>query len=300
MRGCSRAATLPPRARRLRRLARAELALSHAVGLAQAHHARARARHRRAPAATVSWQAPGGMRGAHETEQEELSTRLRDAADAVPDDLSVTTRLLDGDPAASSCARRTTVIRRDRDGLPRARADQCRGARIGLQPRDARRRSPRDRRPPARWQRRSRPGGMTSFTVLDAPWQPRSAPARARASSPASDGSRRALRGVRAGRPARRSRRRARRRSGVLSVLTRTVLASRATLCVWRRGSARCSTRASGRWCSAATAASCSGRCWRCGGEGGMGSCTSTAISTSAIRAGRVGSAPSRARISRA
>ena len=38
-----------------------------------------------------------------------------------------------------------------------------------------------------------------------------------------------------------------------------------------RRGSASCSTRASGRWCSAATAASCSARCSRCAGAAATG-----------------------------
>ena len=51
------------------------------------------------PPPLLSWQAPGGMRGIHEAEQEELGKALREAADGVPDDLSVTTQLLDGDPA---------------------------------------------------------------------------------------------------------------------------------------------------------------------------------------------------------
>jgi nucleotide-binding universal stress UspA family protein len=39
------------------------------------------------------------MRGIHDAEQHELGELLRKAADGVPDDLSVTTQLLDGDPA---------------------------------------------------------------------------------------------------------------------------------------------------------------------------------------------------------
>ena len=61
------------------------------------------------PPPLLSWQAPGGMRGIHEAEQEELEKALREAADDVPDDLSVTTQLLDGDPARE-------LLRLARDG----------------------------------------------------------------------------------------------------------------------------------------------------------------------------------------
>jgi nucleotide-binding universal stress UspA family protein len=52
-----------------------------------------------APPPLLAWQAPGGVQALRESEQKDLDTRLRAAADSVPDDLSVTTRLLDGDPA---------------------------------------------------------------------------------------------------------------------------------------------------------------------------------------------------------
>ena len=39
------------------------------------------------------------MRQLHDDQQTDLDKRLRAAADRVPDDLSLTTRLLDGDPA---------------------------------------------------------------------------------------------------------------------------------------------------------------------------------------------------------
>jgi nucleotide-binding universal stress UspA family protein len=79
--------------------AEAELALAHAVVIAQ---------HQRAPLALVAvvppvpplaWQAPGGVRQLHDEQLSDLDRRLRAAADGVPDDLSLTTRLLDGDPA---------------------------------------------------------------------------------------------------------------------------------------------------------------------------------------------------------
>ena len=77
----------------------AELALAHAVAIAQASRARLALVTVVPPPPLLSWQAPGGMKGVHESEQAELDVRLRAAADRVPDDLSLTTRLLDGDPA---------------------------------------------------------------------------------------------------------------------------------------------------------------------------------------------------------
>jgi nucleotide-binding universal stress UspA family protein len=79
--------------------AASELALVHAVTIAQAYRSRLTLVAVIAPPSLVSWQAPGGMLAVYETEQAELETRLREAADQVPDDLPVTTRLLDGDPA---------------------------------------------------------------------------------------------------------------------------------------------------------------------------------------------------------
>ena len=85
----------------------AELALTHAVALAQTYRARLRIVAVVAPPPLLAWQAPGGMRGLHDAEQTELADRLRAAADGVPDDLSVTTQLFDGDPAREilRCAR---------------------------------------------------------------------------------------------------------------------------------------------------------------------------------------------------
>jgi nucleotide-binding universal stress UspA family protein len=77
----------------------AELALAHAVGMAQVYRARLRIVAVTPPPPLLAWQAPGGMRGIHDAEQTELAEKLRVAADGVPDDLSVTTQLLDGDPA---------------------------------------------------------------------------------------------------------------------------------------------------------------------------------------------------------
>ena len=77
----------------------AELALAHAVAIAQAYRARLALVAVVPPPPLLAWQAPGGMRGSTTTEQAELDQRLRAAADRVPDDLSLTTRLLDGDPA---------------------------------------------------------------------------------------------------------------------------------------------------------------------------------------------------------
>jgi nucleotide-binding universal stress UspA family protein len=77
----------------------ADLALAHAVAMAQVYRARLTIVAVVPPPPLLAWQAPGGMRGIHDEEQSELAEQLRKAADGVPDDLSVTTRLLDGDPA---------------------------------------------------------------------------------------------------------------------------------------------------------------------------------------------------------
>jgi len=77
----------------------ADLALAHAVAMAQVYRARLRIAAVVPPPPLMAWQAPGGMKGMHDAEQKELDGRLRAAADSVPDDLSVTTQLLDGDPA---------------------------------------------------------------------------------------------------------------------------------------------------------------------------------------------------------
>jgi nucleotide-binding universal stress UspA family protein len=77
----------------------AELALAHAIALAQVYRARLGLVAVVPPPPLLAWQAPGGMRGVHDSEQTELERALRVAADRVPDDLSITTQLLDGDPA---------------------------------------------------------------------------------------------------------------------------------------------------------------------------------------------------------
>ena len=79
----------------------AELALEHATALAQFYRARLAIVAVVPPPPLLAWQAPGGMRSLHDAEQSELGDLLRAAADGVPDDLSLTTRLLDGDPARS-------------------------------------------------------------------------------------------------------------------------------------------------------------------------------------------------------
>jgi nucleotide-binding universal stress UspA family protein len=86
-----------------------ELALGHAVMIAQACRAKLALVAVVAPPALLSWQAPGGMRGVYEAEQTGLEHVLREAADQVPDDLPVTTRLVDGDPARE-------LVRAARDG----------------------------------------------------------------------------------------------------------------------------------------------------------------------------------------
>jgi nucleotide-binding universal stress UspA family protein len=87
----------------------AELALTHAVAIAQLHRARLALVTVVPPPPLLSWQAPGGMQAVHESEQADFERRLRAAADRVPDDLPLTTRLLDGDPARE-------LLRAARDG----------------------------------------------------------------------------------------------------------------------------------------------------------------------------------------
>jgi nucleotide-binding universal stress UspA family protein len=78
--------------------AEAELALAHAVALAQNQRARIGLVAVVPPVPSFAWQAPGGVRRLHDDQESDLVRQLRAAADRVPDDLSVTTRLLDGDP----------------------------------------------------------------------------------------------------------------------------------------------------------------------------------------------------------
>ena len=87
----------------------AQLALAHAVAMAQVYRAKVALVAVVPPPPLLAWQAPGGMRGMHDSEQAELEAALREAADRVPDDMSVTTRLLDGDPARE-------LLRAARDG----------------------------------------------------------------------------------------------------------------------------------------------------------------------------------------
>ncbi len=77
----------------------AGLALDHAIAMAQVYRARLAIVAVVPPPPLLAWQAPGGLHAMHEAEQTELDAELRRAADRVPDDMSVTTRLLDGDPA---------------------------------------------------------------------------------------------------------------------------------------------------------------------------------------------------------
>jgi nucleotide-binding universal stress UspA family protein len=76
----------------------AELALAHAVSLAQNQRARLALVAVVPPVSGLAWNAPGGVRKLHDDQQTDLERLLRAAADRVPDDLPVTTRLLDGDP----------------------------------------------------------------------------------------------------------------------------------------------------------------------------------------------------------
>ena len=77
----------------------AELALAHAVAIAQNYRARLTLVAVVPLPPRLAWQAPGGMRAVHDSEQAELDQNLRAAADTVPEDVSLTTQLLDGDPA---------------------------------------------------------------------------------------------------------------------------------------------------------------------------------------------------------
>ena len=77
----------------------AELALAHAIALAQNQRARLGLVAVVPPVPSFAWQAPGGVRRLHDDQESDLARQLRAAADRVPDDLSVTTQLLDGDPA---------------------------------------------------------------------------------------------------------------------------------------------------------------------------------------------------------
>jgi nucleotide-binding universal stress UspA family protein len=76
----------------------ADLALAHAVAVAQNQRARLALVAVVPPVPSFAWQAPGGVRKLHADQQTDLDRLLRAAADRVPDDLPVTTRLLDGDP----------------------------------------------------------------------------------------------------------------------------------------------------------------------------------------------------------
>jgi len=77
----------------------AELALAHAIALAQAFRARLGVIAVVPPPPPFAWEAPGGVRELHEVQQTDSEQQLRAAAERVPDDLSLTTRLLDGDPS---------------------------------------------------------------------------------------------------------------------------------------------------------------------------------------------------------
>jgi len=87
----------------------AELALAHAIAMAQVYRARLGLVAVIAPPPLMAWQAPGGARAVRDSEEIDLDARLRAAADKIPDDLPVTTRLLDGDPARE-------ILRAARDG----------------------------------------------------------------------------------------------------------------------------------------------------------------------------------------
>jgi nucleotide-binding universal stress UspA family protein len=76
----------------------ADLALAHAVALAQNQRARLALVTVVPPVPPFAWQAPGGVRKLHDDQEAEFARLLRAAADGVPADLPVSTRLLDGDP----------------------------------------------------------------------------------------------------------------------------------------------------------------------------------------------------------
>jgi nucleotide-binding universal stress UspA family protein len=76
----------------------AQLALEHAIALAQSFNARLALVAVVPPPPPFAWQAPGGLVQVHAAQEEELSRRLHAAADSVPNDLPLTHRLLDGDP----------------------------------------------------------------------------------------------------------------------------------------------------------------------------------------------------------
>jgi nucleotide-binding universal stress UspA family protein len=76
----------------------AQLALEHAIALAQSFRARLALVAVVPPPPPFAWQAPGGLIQVHEAQQADLSRQLRGAADSIPPDLPVTHRLLDGDP----------------------------------------------------------------------------------------------------------------------------------------------------------------------------------------------------------
>ena len=86
-----------------------ELALAHAVAIAQVYRARLALVAVLAPPPLLSWQAPGGMRGVHETEQAELAEATARGRRQGPGGPPVTTALLDGDPARE-------LVRAARDG----------------------------------------------------------------------------------------------------------------------------------------------------------------------------------------
>jgi nucleotide-binding universal stress UspA family protein len=77
----------------------ADRALAHAIAVAQVYRARLAIVAVVPPPPLLAWQAPGGLTGIQESEKSEMDARLRAAADKVPDDLPLTTRMLDGDPA---------------------------------------------------------------------------------------------------------------------------------------------------------------------------------------------------------
>jgi nucleotide-binding universal stress UspA family protein len=76
----------------------AQLALEHAIALAQNFRARLALVAVIPPPPPFAWQAPGGLIQVHEAQQADLGGRLQGAADSVPADLPVIHRLLDGDP----------------------------------------------------------------------------------------------------------------------------------------------------------------------------------------------------------